>query len=356
MSVPDAFRSVALFLLVPVLLAGCDGFDSGVSPNESAQDDTGPTVRFAASGAGAVPDDGTVSVEVEYVSPDAEATVEVLFATASTTTDDDVTIPRVQELNFPAADTTVTRSFEIDISSVDITQGQKTALFALQNLATDGAAEIGSPKQFELSVGPKPIVEAQADGAGSVVTVQGTVTRAAGAYARIQDDSGPTGASGLVIRQTGDRDFATDIADGEIQPGTEVIVTGTLSDFNGLLQINDDDLNSYRILSQGEPPAPQQVTLATLSESGDNYLSELVRIEGLSFPSASGSFSGGTSYTVEGPDGNQFTFRVQGSDETNIAGASIPEGAFTYEGVVGVFSGEFQLIPMEDSDIVQSSE
>ena len=143
---------------------------------------------------------------------------------------------------------------------------------------------------------------------------------------------------------------------GEIQPGTEVIVTGTLSDFNGLLQINDDDLNSYRILSQGEPPAPQQVGLATLSESGDNYLSELVRIEGLSFSSASGSFNGGMSYTVEGPDGNQFTFRVQGSDETNIAGTSIPEGTFTYEGVVGVFSGEYQLIPVEDSDIVQSSE
>jgi hypothetical protein len=84
-------------------------------------------------------------------------------------------------------------------------------------------------------------------------------------------------------------------------------------------------------------------------------LSELVEVEGLTFPDASGTFNNDQSYTVEGPDGNALTFRVQGTDETNIAGTSIPSGPFTYEGVVGIFSGEIQLIPMEPSDVSSSN-
>lgn len=191
-----------------------------------------------------------------------------------------------------------------------------------------------------------PIADARNQGTGAAVTIEGTVTRAFGAYARLQDESGPTGASGLVIRQTfgGLSDaFQQDIEEGTIQPGTRVRVSGTISAFSGLFQINGNDLNGYEVIAQGAPPAPQNVTLADLqAPDGENYESELVRVTGLSFPEASGTFSGETTYTVAGANGTTFEFRVQDSDETNLIGASIPTGTFTYEGVVGQFNGGFQ--------------
>ena len=205
------------------------------------------------------------------------------------------------------------------------------------------------------------------DDASATVTVQGTVTRAFGAFARFQDDSGPTGASGLVIRQTsddtdGDLDdqFRQDIADGNIGPGTVIRVTGAISQFSGLLQFNGDGLQGYEIVEQGNPPQAQTVSVTDLaSPDGEDYESELLRVEDLSFPQASGSFESGTTYTVEDADGNTFAFRVQGDDETNVIGESIPSGTFAFEGVLSqfnVFSGVdtdegYQLVPVQPSDI-----
>lgn len=187
------------------------------------------------------------------------------------------------------------------------------------------------------------ISEARSRGVGAAVTVEGTVSRAFGAFVRLQDESGPTGASGLVVRQTQGSlsgDFQQDIQDGTITQGTQLRVSGTISAFNGLFQINNEDLNDYSVQEQGPPPTPQNVSLSDLqAPDGEDYESELLRVEGLSFPNASGSFNEGTTYTVENEAGTTFEFRVQGSDETDLIGASIPEGTFTYTGVLGQFNG-----------------
>lgn len=201
------------------------------------------------------------------------------------------------------------------------------------------------------------IAEARQQGTGATVTVEGTVTRAFGAYARIQDTSGPTGASALVIRQTSGANsgaFKDDISDGTIQPGTVLHVTGETSEFNGLFQINNSDLQSYEVVSQGAAPDPQNVTLADLNANGEDYESELVTITGLSVVGASGTFANDRSYTVQDADGTTLTFRVQGDDETALGGTSIPEGAFDYTGVIGEFSGDYQLIPVRPSDLQPS--
>lgn len=206
------------------------------------------------------------------------------------------------------------------------------------------------------------IAEARERGTETTVVIEGTVTRAFGAFVRIQDESGPTGASGIVIRQTGGENadaFQQDIADENIRPGTQIRITGTTSAFAGLFQINNEDLSNYEIVGQTDAaPDPQVVTLADLqSPDGEDFESELLRVEGLSFPQASGTFESGTTYTVENADGTTFGFRVQDDTETNVIGEPIPDGTFTYEGVLGQFnnfSGNdegYQFIPVQPSDI-----
>jgi hypothetical protein len=206
------------------------------------------------------------------------------------------------------------------------------------------------------------IIEARNQGPGSAVTVEGTVTRAFGAYVRLQDGSGPTGASGLVIRQASDnslaQDFRDDIANGNITQGTRLQVTGTLSEFAGLLQIDNEDLESYAVQEQGDLPSVQTVSLSDLQgSSGEDYESELLRVENLSFSNpetTDGTLNGGTTYQVENPSGATFQYRVQDASETAIIGAPIPQDTFTYEGVLGqfAFSGNdegYQLIPVRVS-------
>ena len=194
-----------------------------------------------------------------------------------------------------------------------------------------------------------PIADARSQGVGATVTVEGTVSRAFGDFVRFQDASGPTGASGLVVRQTSG-DFFDDVQDGTITEGTQLQVTGTLSEFNGLLQINEGDLSSYSVQGQGAVPSAQSVSLADLAAAGEDYESELVSVSGLSFEDAQGTFQNSTSYPVS--DGSAaLTFRVQTASETELAGTPIPEGGFNYTGVIGEFNTSYQLIPVHPSDL-----
>ncbi len=197
------------------------------------------------------------------------------------------------------------------------------------------------------------IDEARSEPIGTSVIIEGTVTRAFGAYVRVQDDSGPTGASAIVIRQTlGDlsEGFQSDIADGTITAGTQLQLTGSTSEFNGLLQINNTDLTDYQVQGQGTVPAPQSVTLSDLATNGEDYESELVAVSGIEFPSASGTFSFGQTYTVN--DGTtSLDLRVQTESETETGGSPIPESPVDYEGVIGQFNADYQLIPVRSSDI-----
>ena len=197
------------------------------------------------------------------------------------------------------------------------------------------------------------IDEARSEPIGTSVTIEGTVTRAFGAYVRVQDDSGPTGASAIVVRQTfGDlsEGFQSDIANGTIAAGTQLQLTGSTSEFSGLLQINNTDLTDYQVQGQGTVPAPQSVTLSDLATNGEDYESELVAVPGIEFPSASGTFSFGQTYTVT--DGTtSLDLRVQTESETETGGSPIPESPVDYEGVIGQFNADYQLIPIRSSDI-----
>jgi len=201
-----------------------------------------------------------------------------------------------------------------------------------------------------------PIAEARQQGGGATVTVEGTVTRAFGDFVRIQDESGSVGASGLTIRQTSGG-FADVVESGDIARDTVLQVTGTLSEFNGLLQINEDDLADYETRGvDASPPTPLTVDIPTLRTNGEAYESVLVRVDGLTFSGRPGAFEANTTYlVVAAASGENIDLRVQGSDESAVAGTEPPRGAFDYTGVVGQFDPQssgtgYQLIPVRPDD------
>ncbi len=271
---------------------------------------------------------------------------------------------RVAGLEFPSASGSFSGSASYDVSDPSGTltfrvQSDAESQVADEPIPTDRFTYTGVVGEYRGSYQLIPIqpsdidaaqtvASARSDAPGTEATVTVTVTRAFGDFARVQDDSGPTGASGFYIRQTGGS-FQTDVQDGTIQAGTRLALTGTIGEFNGNVQINEGDLAAYRVLGQGSAPAPQSVTLSDLASNGEDYEAELVEVTGLTFPNASGDFANGTSYDVS--DGSTtFTFRVQGASETQVGGEAVPSGTFTYTGVVGEFNGTYQLIPIFPSD------
>ncbi|PEN09221.1 hypothetical protein CRI93_00375 [Longimonas halophila] len=181
------------------------------------------------------------------------------------------------------------------------------------------------------------------------VTLSGTVTRAYSDYVRLQDESGDIGASGLVVRRT-TGPFHDAIGAGDITPGTQLQVAGTLSDFNGLIQINEQDLDSYEITGETDVPEPLSIDLPTVASEGLAYESVLIRVDSLQIQGDATTFEEQSDYVVE-RDGRTAAFRVQRPSETELPGTAVPQAPFTYEGVVGQFSGEPQLIPIRTSDL-----
>ncbi len=205
---------------------------------------------------------------------------------------------------------------------------------------------------FEISsidqgkVGNLEVQSGRQEGTGSTATVTGTVTRAFGAYVRFQDDSNSNSPSGLTIGATSG-DFKEDIG-STITRRTRLYVRGTLSESGGLLRIDDSGLKNYVVLEQGTLPTAQKVSLSQLQSSGENYESELVRVNGLSFQNPSGSFSANTTYTVADAT-TSLAYRVEGGNQTKLIGKSIPTGTFTYTGVVGESGSGSQLVPVRAS-------
>jgi len=197
------------------------------------------------------------------------------------------------------------------------------------------------------------IQDAREAGEGATVFVEGVVSRAFGEFARLQDTSGPEGASGLTLRQRSgplSDAFQDAIEEGTIAPGTRLQVVGTISAFNGLLQLNNQDLTSFEIIGQEEAPTPLERTLQEISDTGTTLESVLVRVADLEFVDPNGNLENNTTYDVTDGSLGAFDLRVQQPTETNVAGLGIPSDPVDYAGVVGSFQGTPQLIPVRRGD------
>jgi hypothetical protein len=352
-------RRVALFVAATALVIGCDGFETGTPPN-SVVEETGTVVQFADAGA-SVGETDTAAVRVELSTPQpiqSEISVEVLFAEPSSSAKrqdfgdafpaDAPVRDLVRTVTFPSgSEDGTTRSVSFTDLEDDVPpqeEGLETAIFKLQQLNDpSGAATLGETDRFDLLIGLLDIAGARQQGAaGNFIATQGIVTRAQGAFTRIQDETG-----GLVVRQTSGA-FSDAVSNGDIRRGDLILVTGTTSFFSGLQQINEEELSNFTVVSRDNPlPDPVTLTVEEVLADGEQYESELVRVEGLT-TDATGTFSGSTSYSVS--DGTaSMTLRTPNAGDTNLVGKEIPSGTFVFEGPLGQFNGGFDGADEPDS-------
>ena len=221
--------------------------------------------------------------------------------------------------------------------------------------------QIGTPAPLVVVT----IAEARAAGVGATVTIEGTVTRSMGAFTYLQD-----GTAGLTIRQAGDFAFADSVASGAIASGTTLRVTGTLSEFRQLLQINGDsrgqNLDSFEITGTADVPEPQTVTLAQLAANGEDYEGELVTVEAVTIDNGGdtlfdeGETNGETYQITDASDAtNAVTLRIPNADDTSADGTPIPPRA-TITGIAGQFDPDtdnaddfegYQILVIDVADI-----
>lgn len=236
-------------------------------------------------------------------------------------------------------DSSVTMSkADIDelLQAASVTYGGDMTLY-FRIFSTDGSMVTDGPTGsmvFKRDTVLYSIQQAHDAPSGTQVTIKGIVTRAYGAYAYMQDST-----AGMTLRQSSGS-FADAIANGSVKMGDTLRVSGNVSEYNSLVEINGADLQSYKVLSSNNMlPDPMKITLSDLENNGEMYEARLVRLTGLKVD-GSGTFTAATSYKVtDATDktGN-IVLRTPNASDGTITGASIPPDSTVFEGVIGQYS------------------
>lgn len=179
------------------------------------------------------------------------------------------------------------------------------------------------------------MAEARTAGVGGEVTVTGIVINGdeLGPIRFIQDETG-----GLAV-------YSTLLAG--VNRGDEITVTGTLKDYNTLLEM--DPVTSLTVNSTGN--AMPAATVLTPDQQAEQYEGMLVRIENVDFD-ASGTFER-KSYTYSsGDESGQIYIN---SPSSPLIGYVIPTNDVTLVGPMSVYNDTYQLLPRDQFDILSSS-
>jgi endonuclease I len=175
------------------------------------------------------------------------------------------------------------------------------------------------------------VATARASALGSVVFYKGVSLNGPelGTIRYIQDATG-----GLAVYGTG----LTNVLRGD-----SVHITGTLTDYNGLLEVTPATI----VAEQGVVTNPTPYNLV-IPQLGEAYESQLVRITNVTF-AATGNFAVNTNYNFT--DGtNTGVIRITGSTNPLI-GTAIPTGPRTITGPLSQFTTIYQIIPRDAADI-----
>ncbi|HKQ47705.1 MAG TPA: DUF5689 domain-containing protein [Phycisphaerae bacterium] len=178
----------------------------------------------------------------------------------------------------------------------------------------------------------------------------------------IQDLSGADGQSGLTIFGTA---ALLSAQFGSVNEGDRIDVQGTLIDFNGLMELSNNNLRALALVhnyGDNQPVVPIVVPgsdFTTGNPLAEQRESELVTIECVAFVSPPGpNFAGSTNYTINtGP--NNLALRVS-TNALDYINSPIPTGMTTITGILGQFDStvpqdsNYQLAPRKLTDFNNS--
>lgn len=140
-----------------------------------------------------------------------------------------------------------------------------------------------------------------------------------------------------------------------IKRGDSIIITGTLKNYNNLLEL--DPVESVTVISSGnELPEP---AILSIDEIGEAYEGQLVQINNVTFANAGGTFAGNQNY--EFMSGGK-TGELRINSNSPLVGAMIPTGEFNLVAICSQFSYSkndtqtgYQLLPRDMNDFISNA-
>jgi hypothetical protein len=178
------------------------------------------------------------------------------------------------------------------------------------------------------------------------VTIQGIITATtwgtvgSSTQAAIQDATGA-----LVIYAGG--------FDAGLAVGDEVMLTGAIDIYGGLIELTPSAPTDIEILSSGNDlPAIQELTIPEIIANGIDYESEYIRLDsvtivGGTWPTTTSS----TNMTIADVNGVTLTMRIDGDTDLHNYDAML--GYFNLTSIVGRYYENFQVFPRYYSDLEQ---
>ncbi len=175
---------------------------------------------------------------------------------------------------------------------------------------------------------------------GQTVTIKGIVTNGSelGSVRYLQDNTG-----GIA---------AYDASASDMSRGDSVILTGTVTNYNQLIEINP--VSSFTVLSTGNQlPDPVVITPDQISET---YEGQLVQIKGVVFDDGGKTFAKGSySFSSGGQTGVIYV-----NSGTDLVGQTIPSVAVTLTAICSQYdytdpNAGYQLLPRDMNDITRES-
>ncbi|MFN8361840.1 MAG: choice-of-anchor D domain-containing protein [Candidatus Kapaibacterium sp.] len=188
---------------------------------------------------------------------------------------------------------------------------------------------------------------------GTLIIIEGIVTRTLGNYTRIQDATG-----GLTLFQESGV-YYTNVQSGEIAMGDRVRVEGRISEQDYLKVITTRDLVGFIRLARANPlPASATLTLEQIALTGEQYESCMIRVNNLTVNADSDLvFSASKIYqnTDTTDKTNTVVIRIGKSGDTRMIGMPIYGKLATFEGVLSQATANFvcgyQLTPILSTDL-----
>ena len=197
---------------------------------------------------------------------------------------------------------------------------------------------------FVNTLSAQDLLTARSQGVGANVTVTGIVTNG--------DELGPIryiedGTAGLALY-----DLTTNLLLSGCVRGDSITVSGTLVDYNGLLELNPTSA-AFIHSNNNLLPQPQNVTPNQIGEATE---SELVQIDNVIFNSGGSLFTVGTHDFTSNSQSGKIYIRTGHP----LANSLIPSGPVTLIGISSQYTfmipanDGYQILPRDSADIIQS--